>query len=127
MTLGLQRRWSSYDANGVRSAFEGHPAARVRELAETRMRHGKLVEWRVGNHWHAPTGSPNLTRAALGRAVAGAPAESVNGSTRNCEVAVLAAGTSPLLPDQGTAILARQLTGSTAGTWRGSPAPTLRL
>ncbi|MCF3181773.1 hypothetical protein IPZ70_17750 [Streptomyces polychromogenes] len=127
VTLGLQRRWSSYDANGVRSAFEGHPAARVRELAETRMRHGKLVEWRVGEQWHALTGSPNLTRAALGRAVAGAPAESVNGSARNCELAVLAAGTSPLLPDQGTAILARQLTGSTAGSWRGTGTPALVL
>ncbi|MGW2089787.1 hypothetical protein [Streptomyces sp. NPDC001880] len=123
VTLGLQRRWSSYDADGVRHAFAGHPAARVRELAETRMRHGKLIEWRTGERWHALTGSPNLTRAALGRAVGDALLGHVAGAARNCELAVLATGTSPLLPDEGPTTPALELTGSTAATRGGVRTP----
>ncbi|MGW1519801.1 hypothetical protein [Streptomyces sp. NPDC002287] len=128
VTLGLQRRWSSYDAEGVRRAFAGHPAARVRELAETRMRHGKLIEWRTGDRWHALTGSPNLTRAALGRAVGDAPRGTGNGPARNCELAVLASGTDPLLPDEGPATPAPELTGSTvAGRGGAGTTPALVL
>ncbi|WKD31348.1 hypothetical protein [Streptomyces xanthophaeus] len=123
VTLGLQRRWSDYDAGGVRHAFAGHPAARVRELAETRMRHGKLIEWRTGDRWHALTGSPNLTRAALGRAVGDAPRGAVDGPARNCELAVLASGTSPLLPDEGPTTPVPELTGSTTATRGRAGAP----
>ncbi|MFJ5784477.1 hypothetical protein [Streptomyces hydrogenans] len=113
ITLGIQRRWSRYDSDGVRRAFEGHPAARVRELAETRTRHGKLVEWRVGDTWHALTGSPNLTRAALARAVGDATGTTAEGPARNCELAVIAHDTAPLLPDVGPVRPVRELTGST--------------
>ncbi|MFG2978492.1 hypothetical protein ACGFYY_36595 [Streptomyces sp. NPDC048331] len=123
VTLGLQRRWSSYDAKGVRRAFAGHPAARVRELAETRMRHGKLIEWRTGDRWHALTGSPNLTRAALARAVGDAPPGTTDGPARNCELAVLASGTTPLLPDEGPATPVPELTGSTTAGRTGAGTP----
>lgn len=113
ITLGIQPRWTSYDSAGVRKAFDGHPAARVRELAETRTRHGKLVEWRVGDTWHALTGSPNLTRAALARAVVVAPGDPAEAHPRNCELAVIAHDTAPLLPDEGTVRPVPELTGST--------------
>ncbi|MGW3284187.1 hypothetical protein ACWDR3_06005 [Streptomyces sp. NPDC001002] len=91
VTLGLQPRWSSYDAGTIKAALGGS-AAQIRLLDETRMRHGKFVEWQTGGRRYALTGSPNLTRAALCT------------STRaggNCELAVLAADTQPLLPEEG--------------------------
>ncbi|MGW4997841.1 hypothetical protein ACWEP8_09205 [Streptomyces hydrogenans] len=113
ITLGIQRRRSRYDSDGVRRAFEGHPAARVRELPENRTRHGKLVEWRVGDTWHTLTGSPDLTRAALARAVGDATGATAEGPARNCELAVIAHDTAPLLPDEGPVRPVRELTGST--------------
>ncbi|MFP8959954.1 hypothetical protein ACLIYP_05165 [Streptomyces nanhaiensis] len=91
VTLGLQPRWSSYDAETVKRALSGC-STRIRLLDETRMRHGKFIEWRVGERRHALTGSPNLTRAALCRST---------GEGGNCELAVLSADTSPLLPEEG--------------------------
>ncbi|NML50848.1 hypothetical protein HHL19_20290 [Streptomyces sp. R302] len=123
ITLGIQRRWTSYDSDGVRKAFDGHDAARVRELAETRMRHGKLVEWRVGDTWHALTGSPNLTRAALARAVGDATGGTAEGPARNCELAVIAHDTTPLLPDEGPVGPVQELTGSTVAPRDATDAP----
>ncbi|MCU8591977.1 hypothetical protein [Streptomyces sp. A13(2022)] len=103
VTLGLQPRWSSYDAETVKRALDGCSAG-IRLLEETRMRHGKFVEWRIGEHRHALTGSPNLTRAALCT------------STReggNCELAVLSADTSPLLPEEGPTTALTSLRGRT--------------
>lgn len=102
-TLGLQPRWSSYDAGTIRAALSGS-AAQIRLLDETRMRHGKFVEWQVGGRRHSLTGSPNLTRAALCT------------STRdggNCELAVLAADALPLLPEEGRVTALASLTGRT--------------
>ncbi|MEU5160048.1 hypothetical protein AB0G74_10620 [Streptomyces sp. NPDC020875] len=68
------------------------------------MRHGKFVEWQADGRRYALTGSPNLTRAALCT------------TTRdggNCELAVLAADTAPLLPDQGRITSLASLTGRT--------------
>ncbi|MEV7529613.1 hypothetical protein ACIQNV_17040 [Streptomyces hydrogenans] len=113
ITLGVQRGRSRHYSAGVRRAFEGHPAARVRELAETGTRHGRLVEWRVGDTWHALTGSPDLTRAALVRAVGDATGGTAEGPARNCELAVIAHDTAPLPPDEGPVRPARELTGST--------------
>ncbi|MFF2159602.1 hypothetical protein ACFVWP_02570 [Streptomyces sp. NPDC058175] len=91
ITLGLQPRWSSYDAGTIKAALGGS-SAQIRLLDETRMRHGKFIEWQTDGRRNALTGSPNLTRAALCT------------STRdggNCELAVLAADTLPLLPEEG--------------------------
>ncbi|WP_020123844.1 hypothetical protein [Streptomyces canus] len=101
--LGLQPRWSSYDAGAIKRALGGFDA-QIRFLEETRMRHGKFVEWQAGGRRFALTGSPNLTRAALCT------------STRdggNCELAVLAADTAPLLPEQGRITSLASLTGRT--------------
>ncbi|ARP73204.1 hypothetical protein LK07_29315 [Streptomyces pluripotens] len=101
--LGLQPRWSSYDAGAIKRALGGFDA-QIRFLEETRMRHGKFVEWQAGGRRYALTGSPNLTRAALCT------------STRdggNCELAVLAADTAPLLPEQGRPTSLASLTGRT--------------
>ncbi|MEW2279998.1 hypothetical protein AB0936_20520 [Streptomyces cyaneofuscatus] len=101
--LGLQPRWSSYDAGAIKRALGGFDA-QIRFLEETRMRHGKFVEWQAGGRRYALTGSPNLTRAALCT------------STRdggNCELAVLAADTAPLLPEQGRITSLASLTGRT--------------
>ncbi|MFI6622914.1 hypothetical protein [Streptomyces sp. NPDC050528] len=103
VTLGLQPRWSSYDAGSVRAALGG-TAAQIRLLDETRMRHGKFIEWQTGGRRYALTGSANLTRAALGS------------STRdggNCELAVFSADTLPLLPDEGRTAPLASLTGRT--------------
>ncbi|MCB5167737.1 hypothetical protein LG634_23260 [Streptomyces bambusae] len=120
VTLGLQRLWSAYEADGVRGAFAGHPAAPVREPAEVRVRHGRLIEWRTGDRWQALTGGGDLTAEGLGGAVAdaaGAP----------CELAVLSAGPAPLLPDEGPGVPAGELTGSSAGSGGGGGAPELVL
>lgn len=101
--LGLQPRWSSYDAGAIKKALGGFDA-QIRFLEETRMRHGKFIEWQVGGRRYALTGSPNLTRAALCT------------STRdggNCELAVIAADTAPLLPEQGRITQLASLTGRT--------------
>ncbi|MFH9728064.1 hypothetical protein ACH4M4_34625 [Streptomyces sp. NPDC017254] len=102
-TLGLQPRWSSYDAEAVKAAL-GASSAQIRLLDETRMRHGKFIEWQTGGRRYALTGSPNLTRAALGT------------STRdggNCELAVLGTDTLPLLPDEGRVTPLASLKGRT--------------
>ena len=68
------------------------------------MRHGKFIEWQTGGRRYALTGSANLTRAALGT------------STRdggNCELAVLAADTLPLLPEEGRIAPLASLVGCT--------------
>ncbi|MBC7271653.1 MAG: hypothetical protein H5T76_23590 [Streptomyces sp.] len=101
--LGLQPRWSSYDAGAIKRALDGFDA-QIRFLKETRMRHGKFVEWQVGGRRYALTGSPNLTRAALCTSTRGGG---------NCELAVLAADTAPLLPEQGRITSLASLTGRT--------------
>ena len=60
---------------------------------ETRYRHGKLVEWAVGESRTALTGSPNLSGAALLRGLA---------DSGNCELGVISPVTNTLLPDGGT-------------------------
>ncbi|TDB85675.1 hypothetical protein E1264_20420 [Actinomadura sp. KC216] len=92
VVLGVQERWSSYDGDAVLESLAG-TGAELRLLAERVPRHGKLLEWRTGDRWTALTGSANLTGAALLDTVA-------HGG--NCELGVLAAVPSPLLPE-GTA------------------------
>lgn len=103
ITLGLQPRWSSYDAASVKAALDG-TSAQIRLLDETRMRHGKFVQWRIGGRWYALTGSPNLTGAAL-------CTSTQDGG--NCELAVLAADTPPLLPEEGRTTALAGLAGRT--------------
>ncbi|MET8177718.1 hypothetical protein [Streptomyces sp. NPDC005336] len=103
VTLGIQPRWSSYDAGTIKAALSGS-SAQIRLLDETRMRHGKFIEWQTGGRRYALTGSANLTRAALGT------------STRdggNCELAVFAADTLPLLPEEGRIAPLASLVGRT--------------
>ncbi|MFH9684827.1 hypothetical protein ACH4LE_00575 [Streptomyces sp. NPDC017413] len=103
VTLGIQPRWSSYDAGTIKEALSGS-SSQIRLLDETRMRHGKFIEWQTGGRRYALTGSPNLTRAALST------------STRdggNCELAVLAADTMPLLPEEGRIAPLASLVGRT--------------
>ncbi|MEU2054232.1 hypothetical protein [Streptomyces bungoensis] len=102
-TLGLQPRWSSYDAGTIRTALGGSEV-RIRLLDETRMRHGKFIEWHADGRRHALTGSANLTRAAL-------CTSTKDGG--NCELAVLAADTLPLLPEEGRVTTLASLTGRT--------------
>ncbi|GAA3001274.1 hypothetical protein GCM10020229_11930 [Kitasatospora albolonga] len=91
VTVAVQQRWSSYDGDALHRALDGQQAE-LRLLEESRLRHGKLIEWRTGPHWHALTGSPNLTRSAL------TTATSAGG---NCELATLSSATGPLLPEEG--------------------------
>ncbi|WP_217130336.1 hypothetical protein [Streptomyces sp. AC558_RSS880] len=103
VTLGLQPRWSSYDAETIKRALDGRSTG-IRLLEETRMRHGKFVEWRIGERRHALTGSPNLTRAALCTSTE---------EGGNCELAVLSADTLPLLPEEGPTTTLTSLKGRT--------------
>jgi hypothetical protein len=101
--LGLQPRWSSYDAETVKAALKD-TSAQIRLLDETRMRHGKFIQWQQGDRRYALTGSPNLTRAAL------CTSTRDNG---NCELAVLTTEPSSLLPDEGRVTPLADLTGRT--------------
>lgn len=115
-TLALQPRWSSYDAEAVKAALKDS-SAQIRLLDETRMRHGKFIQWQQGDHRYALTGSPNLTQAALCT------------STRdggNCELAVFATEPAPLLPDEGRVTPLGSLTGRTIRPFTAT-APTLVL
>ncbi|MGW2572808.1 hypothetical protein [Streptomyces sp. NPDC001537] len=116
-TLGLQPRWSSYDADALKAALDS-PATRIRLLEETRMRHGKFIEWRIGDRRHALTGSPNLTRAAL-------CTSTEDGG--NCELAVLATESLPLLPDEGRTTALTNLTGRTIKPFTAAAGHTLVL
>lgn len=62
----------------------------LRILAANPYRHGKLIEWSVGGVWHALTGSPNLSGAAL---------LSTTAKGGNVEFGVVAPIAGPLLPD----------------------------
>ncbi|MFC1436955.1 hypothetical protein ABUW04_01675 [Streptacidiphilus sp. N1-10] len=104
VTLAVQPRWTSYDAETVKSALAGCEDVRIRLLDEHRMRHGKLVQWSRGGRWHSLVGSPNLTRAALCASTVG---------DGNCELAVLAESDESLLPAEGTVTSVTRLTGST--------------
>ncbi|TPQ23992.1 hypothetical protein [Streptomyces sporangiiformans] len=105
ITLGLQPRWSSYDAETIKAALAATSAQiQIRLLDETRMRHGKFVEWQTGGRRHALTGSPNLTGAALCTSTS---------DRGNCELAVLAADTLPLLPEEGRTTPLASLVGRT--------------
>ncbi|MCC4314817.1 hypothetical protein LL584_05710 [Streptomyces malaysiensis subsp. malaysiensis] len=87
----------------IKKALRGFNA-QIRLLDETRMRHGKFLDWQTDGRRYALTGSPNLTSAALCT------------STRdggNCELAVLAADTPPLLPEKGRITALANLAGRT--------------
>lgn len=70
-------------------ARHGGTAASVKE---ERYRHGKLVEWRVGDEHFTLTGSPNLSRAALLRQLGGGG---------NCELGLITQVTESLAPPLG--------------------------
>ncbi|MBB0244342.1 hypothetical protein FNQ90_09545 [Streptomyces alkaliphilus] len=115
--LGLQPRWSGYDAEAIREALPDSSAG-IRFLDETRLRHGKFLEWRIGDRRHSLTGSPNLTRAALCVSTA---------RGGNCELAVLASDTEPLLPGEGDLVSPAELPGSTVRPVRTGPAAPVLL
>ncbi|GAB3105871.1 hypothetical protein GCM10027160_00720 [Streptomyces calidiresistens] len=115
--LGLQPRWSGYDAEAIRKALPDSSAG-IRFLDETRLRHGKFLEWRIGDRRHSLTGSPNLTGAALCASTAGGG---------NCELAVLASDTDPLLPDEGDLVSPAELPDCTVRSVRTGPAAPVLL
>lgn len=73
---------------------------RAVSVEEDRYRHGKLIEWRVGSRRFALTGSPNVSRSALLRAV---------GAGGNCELGLITELTKSLAPPLGEALHASDL------------------
>lgn len=63
--IALQPTLSQYDGHALSNAVSGVPQARFWFLDEERTRHGKLVEWTVGERTTAMVGSANLSAAAM--------------------------------------------------------------
>ncbi len=92
--LGIQPGLTS--AKGEALADVLPTSTEIVELDPSPYRHGKLVEWRVGDRWEALTGSANLSGPALcDTAVSGG----------NIELGVIAPTDGPLLPAGTTATM----------------------
>ncbi len=105
VVLGVQESSSSYDGDALARALAGTDAE-LRLLEEHAPRHGKLVEWSVGEGRWALTGSANLTGAALLR------------STRaggNCELGTIVPVGASLMPEATALPLSRLAGVSTTG------------
>jgi hypothetical protein len=89
VVIGVQERWTSYDGDAILRAVAGREVE-LRLLPEQVPRHGKLLEWRTAGSRQALTGSANLTASALIRATR---------EGGNCELAVLAAVETSLMPE----------------------------
>ncbi|MDI2128787.1 hypothetical protein [Yinghuangia seranimata] len=92
VVVAVQARWTGYDPAAVAAALDGR-SAEARLLDDDQVRHAKLVQWRIGDHWTALAGGPGLTPAAL-------TATARDGG--DIELAVLAPGDAALLPDGST-------------------------
>ena len=77
--LCLQADLGEYDGDVVGKLVEARDG-RLAIVSADRYHHGKLLEWSVGGHRWALTGSPNLTRAALRHSMA---------EGGNCELALI--------------------------------------
>jgi hypothetical protein len=91
LRIAYQPELTQLDGAAV-AALAGEVDTELLVDAETRYRHGKLVEWAVADARSALTGSPNLSGAALlhGLAAGG-----------NCELGVITPVAETLLPDDG--------------------------
>ncbi|MFI7534821.1 hypothetical protein [Streptosporangium sp. NPDC049376] len=113
--LAVQPRWTSYDGSALLNALAGH-TVRLRLLSETHLRHGKLIQWRVGDRRLGLVGSPNLSRGALMRSTT---------EGGNCELAVLSPLSKDLMPS-GESASRETMTGrSTIRPSRSSPSLVL--
>jgi hypothetical protein len=91
VVLGLHENWSDWGTEQARAALGGRPV-HLRILPEQRPTHGRFLQWRVGERWHALTGNGDLTRDALAGTVSAAGA---------VELAVHTANGHTRLPDEG--------------------------
>jgi hypothetical protein len=92
VSVTVQTAMSQFDGGALLSALEGRDA-HILDDAETRYRHGKLIEWVKGGQRWALTGSANLSRSALLRSQA---------SGGNCELGVISELPDTLMPDHTT-------------------------
>ncbi|MFG1948748.1 hypothetical protein [Nonomuraea sp. NPDC048826] len=114
-TLAVQPRWTSYDGDALLDALGGQ-GVELRFLEEKHLRHGKLIQWRVGEQLYGLIGSPNLTRSALCMATA---------EGGNCELALMAPLPENLMPN-GAAKSPEALAGHST-VRRRYPSPSLVL
>ncbi|MYV99283.1 hypothetical protein GT354_13510, partial [Streptomyces sp. SID3343] len=91
VVLGLHENWSDWGTEQVRAALGGRPV-QLRILPEQRLTHGRFLQWRVGERWHALTGNADLTRGALGTTAS---------SAGGVELAVRTADGPTRVPDEG--------------------------
>lgn len=89
--LGVQPGLTRLDGQDTARILEGR--GELIEIPSSPFRHGKLIEWAIGDQRWALTGSPNVSMAALGRSVA---------EGGNVELAVIAPIDKSLMP-QGVA------------------------
>lgn len=99
LTVCLQPSMTRIDGTNVIALLARHGGSAV-AVKEDRYRHGKLVEWRVGEQRFALTGSPNMSGRALLRAV---------GRGGNCELGLIAAIPESLVPPLGETLHGEQL------------------
>ncbi|WP_141681250.1 hypothetical protein [Mycobacterium malmoense] len=92
LIVGLQPTLTSYSGSSLAEAAARVARAEFRDLPETdsRLSHGKLVEWTVDGKATAMVGSPNLSSAALLAATA---------QGGNCELAAVFPVDQSLLPE----------------------------
>ncbi|WP_238347024.1 hypothetical protein [Nocardiopsis dassonvillei] len=113
VVLGVQESSGSYDGDALARALAGTDAE-LRLLEEKVPRHGKLVEWSVGEGRWALTGSANLTGAALLRSAR---------AGGNCELGTIVPVGASLMPE-ATALPVSRLAGvNTIGRFERGHAP----
>ena len=99
LTVGVQPALTVVDGAKLADLLVRHSGEAV-EVLEDRYRHGKLIEWCVDGRRFALTGSPNLSRPALLRAV---------GDGGNCELGLITEIAESLAPPLGQTLHAGQL------------------
>ena len=99
LTVCLQPTMTSVDGGTLADVLARH-GGHAKSVIEDRYRHGKLIEWREDDRRFALTGSPNLSRSALLRAV---------GHGGNCELGLVSDITATLAPPLGDTLHAHDL------------------
>ena len=89
VAIGVQPLLTVYDGKALERVAD-EVGAEVVELDETRYRHGKLFEAKVGRSYWTLTGSPNCSTAALMRAVS---------RGGNCELGLITKQMTSLMPE----------------------------
>lgn len=94
LDMAVQPRYTILNADALRGVLSQIPATSTiyadAEIVDQggRYRHGKLIEWKIGQSRYSLTGSPNLSVAALLRTV----------SEGNCEIGIIAPSDESLFP-----------------------------